>query len=70
MHGDMGNWGWSMMVFMPLLWLGLPALVAWAIWAASRPKRKPATHLDLLKQTYASGEITREQFEQGKKDLA
>jgi uncharacterized membrane protein len=66
----MGNWGWSMMVFMPLLWLGLPALVAWAVWAASRPKREPATPLDLLKQTYARGKITREQFEQGKKDLS
>ena len=37
MHdGDMGNWGWAMMVVMPLLWLGIPALIAWAIWAASR----------------------------------
>lgn len=22
MHGDIGNWGWSMMIVMPLLWLG------------------------------------------------
>jgi uncharacterized membrane protein len=70
MHGDMGNWGWSMMAFMPLLWLGLPALIAWAVWTASRQRSEPATPLDQLKQTYARGEITHEQFEQGKKDLA
>jgi putative membrane protein len=69
MHGDMGNWGWSMMAFMPLLWLGVPALIAWAVWAASRPRREPATPLDLLKESYARGEITRDEFQQTKEDL-
>lgn len=70
MHGDIGDWGWSMMIVMPLLWLGLPAMIAWAVWAATRPRHMTATPLDLLKKTYARGEITREQFEQAKKDLA
>lgn len=71
MHdGDMGNWGWAMMAVMPLLWLGIPALFAWAIWAASRFRHEPATPLDLLKQTYARGEMTHDQFEQAKKELA
>jgi uncharacterized membrane protein len=65
----MGAWGWSMMAFMPLLWLGLPALIAWAVWAADRPSRESATPLDLLKESYARGQITHDQFEQTKKDL-
>jgi uncharacterized membrane protein len=71
MHdGDMGIWGWSMMVVMPLLWLGIPALIAWVIWAASQPRREPATPLDLLKESYARGQITHDQFEQMKGELA
>lgn len=70
MHGDMGAWGWWMMAFMPLLWLGLPALIAWVVWAAARPRHESATSLDLLKDRYARGEITREQFDQAKGDLA
>lgn len=70
MHGDMGAWGWWMMAVMPLLWLGLPALIAWAVWAAARPRRQSATPLELVKERYARGEITREQFEQTKKDLS
>jgi putative membrane protein len=58
-----------MMAFMPLLWLGVPALIAWAVWAASRPRREPATPLDLLKESYARGEITRDEFQQTKEDL-
>ena len=71
MHdGDIGTLGWSMMVVMPLLWLGIPALFAWAVWAASRSRQEPATPLDLLRQTYARGEITHDQFERMKKELA
>ena len=71
MHdGDMGSLGWSMVVVMPLLWLGLPALIAWAIWAASRSRTEPATPLDLLKQSYARGQITHAEYEQAKKELA
>lgn len=39
MHGgDMGTLGWSMMIIMPLLWLGIPALIAWAVWTVSRSR--------------------------------
>ncbi len=69
MNGDMGAWGWWMMAVMPLLWIGLPALIAWAVWAAARPRREPATPLDLVQGRYARGEITREQFQQTKQDL-
>jgi uncharacterized membrane protein len=35
----------------------------------TRDRRQPAAPLDLLKEGYARGQITREQFEQTKKDL-
>lgn len=71
MHdGDIGAWGWSMMAVMPLLWLGIPALIAWAVWAASRPRHESDTTLDLLKQTHAKGQITHAEYEQAKKELA
>ena len=71
MHmGDMGVWGWSMMVIPTLLWIGILALLASNAWAAVRPRSQSATPLDLLKETYARGQITHEQFEQMKKDLA
>jgi uncharacterized membrane protein len=70
MHGDIGAWGWWMMFAMPLLWLGLPALIAWVVWAATRDRREPAAPLDLLKESYALGQITHDQFEQARKDLA
>lgn len=71
MHdGDMGTWAWWMMAVMVLVWVAIPALIAWAVWAASRSRREPNTPLDVLKQTYARGQITHDQFEQAKKELA
>ena len=37
---------------------------------AARPGRARATPLELVKERYARGEITREQFDQAKGDLA
>ena len=59
-----------MMAVMPLLWLGLPALIAWGVWATTRPRHTGGTPLDLLKERYARGEVTREQFDQARTDLA
>lgn len=70
MHGDMGAWAWVMMVVAPLLWLGVPALIAWAVWAAGRSRAESTRPLDVLKDTYARGQITHDQFEQMKQDLA
>jgi uncharacterized membrane protein len=71
MHdGDMGAWAWSMMAVMALVWIAIPALIAWAIWVVSRSRHEPPTPLELLKQTYARGQITHDQFEQMKRDLA
>ncbi|HSP54694.1 MAG TPA: SHOCT domain-containing protein, partial [Dehalococcoidia bacterium] len=58
------------MAVMPLLWPGMAAPIAWAVWAASRRGRESGTPLDLLQQSYARGQITHDQFERMKKDLA
>ena len=67
-----GGWWWM------LLWMAAIGvvvwLVVWAVIAATRrgsqghegPSRTP---LDIAKERYAKGEITREQFEQIKRDL-
>ena len=71
--------GWWMMfggIWMLLFWGGIIALIVWGIkkltergdsGAGRSEKRSP---LDIAKERYASGEISKEQFEQLKKDLS
>lgn len=75
MHaGDMGAWGWWMMIGMmgigPLLWIGLLAMIAWLPLQMLRTRRDRTTPIDLVEERYARGEIGREAFEQAKQDLA
>ena len=63
--------GWWMIVWMVIFWGGLIALIVWGITklvgrGSAIPKHDP---LDIAKERYARGEISREQFEQIKKDL-
>jgi len=63
-----------MMVLMVTFWGGIIALIIWAIARFMRggsaggngEKRRP---LDVAKDRYARGEITKKQYEQLKKDL-
>jgi putative membrane protein len=72
MH-DFGGWG---MLFgglwMLVLWGGIIALIIWGITRLTRHNEamRKSTPLDLVKERYARGEITKDQFEQIKKDLA
>jgi len=57
---------------MLIFWGGLIALIVWVITKLVRrgdsaPKRDP---LDVAKERYAKGEISKEEFEQLKKDLS
>ena len=59
-------------LWMLLFWGGLIALVIWAIMRLTRrddstPKHEP---LDVAKGRYARGEVSREEFEQIKKNLS
>jgi len=67
--------GWWMAfggLWMLIFWGALIALIVWGIAKLSgrgdtTPKRDP---LDVAKERYAKGEISREEFEQLKKDLS
>ena len=68
-----GNWPWMMFggLFMVIVWAGFIALVTWIVLKLVRSSRQGSqtSPLDIARQRYARGEITREQFEQIKKDL-
>jgi len=67
--------GWWMAfggLWMVVFWGGLIALIVWGITKlggrkAPTPKHDP---LDIAKERYAKGEISKEEFEQIKKDLS
>jgi len=71
MH-DFGGWwmlvgGISMLVF----WGGLIALIVWGINRLSRHEGMIRNNpIDLAKERYAKGEITKDQFEEIKKTLS
>ena len=71
--GHMMNYGPGG-IFMWLLIILVVAVVLYFVFARSRsdsfPPSRQETPLDILKKRYAKGEITREEFEQLKKDLA
>ncbi len=70
--GHMMNYGPGG-IFMWLLIILVVAVVVYFVFARSRsdsfPPSRQETPLDILKKRYAKGEITREEFEQLKKDL-
>lgn len=72
-------WGWSgmgwwMLIGMTLMvvfWGGLIFLIVWAVKRLTeRGPGDSRTPLGIARERYARGEITREQYEQLKKDLA
>ncbi len=71
-----GQWGWLGMilgmVIMVVIWGGLIALAVWIVMKLVRSGRETssASPIEIAKSRYARGEITKEQFEQLKKDLS
>jgi putative membrane protein len=74
-------WHWSFWWFpmlMPIFWIVIIAVVLYLIFRRGGP-RKPwepgqepgprESALDILKRRYAKGEITKDQFEQMKRDI-
>ena len=67
--------GWWMMfggLWMLIFWGGLIALIVWGIKKLTERGGSTSrqTPLDVAKERYAKGEISREEFEQVKKDLS
>ena len=81
MH-DGFEWGWGWMAFgmawMVIFWGGIIALAVWAVSRLTGDREKGRDQrrlegpspLDIAKERYARGEITREQFEQFRQDLS
>ena len=78
-HNTMMNGGYGLIWMTPLLvifWGGLIALIVWGIRAARKQDEACAIisgkhgPLDMAKERYAKGEISKEEFEQIKKDLS
>ena len=75
----MGGWGmgWFGMIFMIIFWgliiAGLVLLIRWLIQNTSGKGqtgvRTGSNAMDILKERYARGEITRDEFESMKKDI-
>lgn len=73
MMWDFGaGWCWGFGgIFMILLWVGLIVLIVWGVMKIGKggdTSKKDA--LDIARERYAKGEISKEEFEQIKKDLA
>ncbi len=64
--------GWGMVVWMVIFWGGIIALIVWGIKKLSGRDNYPSNRssLDIARERYARGEITREEFEQLRKDLS
>ena len=70
-HGMDGGWMIFGAIMMVIFWAGIIWAIAWGIRRASHHtySRENMTPLDIAKARYAKGEITKDQFDQLKKDL-
>ncbi|MFA5629055.1 MAG: SHOCT domain-containing protein [Dehalococcoidales bacterium] len=59
---------WAMIV---VFWIGIIVLVIWAVAKLIRSGKSVSSNsaIDIVKERYAKGEITKEEYEQIKKDI-
>jgi len=72
MFGNFGLYGFGM-IFMVLFWVliiaGAMALIKWLV-EQNPTGRKDKTTLDVLKERYAKGEISKDEYNRIKKDIS
>ena len=75
-HDGMGWWMVFGMVWMVVFWGGIVALVVWGMKRLTERGRSGPRNserrdaLDIVKERYARGEISKEEFDQIRKDLS
>jgi putative membrane protein len=73
MWGMWGGWGIGMMLMMLVFWgvvmVGIVLLIRWLVTQGREPRATDSA-LDILRQRYARGDISKEEFEAKKRDLA
>lgn len=71
MWGVWGAWGIGMMLMVLIFWaVVIVAIVLGIRWLASQGREpRPDTALEILRQRYARGDVTKEEFEAKKRDL-
>ena len=71
MSGGMGIWMLFGIIFWIVLIAGIVLLVIWAIQrtVGGEPSRPAESALEILKKRYARGEISKEEFEEKKRDI-
>lgn len=71
MDGGVGIWILISMVFWVLLIAGFVLLVVWVVQKATGigTGRREESALEILKKRYARGEISKEEYEEKKRDL-
>jgi len=68
---DMGSGWWIVMVVMMVLfWGAIIAVVVWGIRQFTGDRRRDRSALDIAKERLARGEITKEEFDRIRSDLA
>ena len=67
-YGMGGGWGILGLIFWILVIIGLVLLIKY-LWEGGTAKRGQESALEILKERYARGEISKEEFEEKKKDL-
>lgn len=65
-YGMMGGWGILGLIFWIIVLIGLVLLIKY-LWEGGAKREESA--LEILKKRYARGEISKEEFEEKKKDL-
>jgi putative membrane protein len=69
-YGYYDGWSWLLMAGMMLLfWGGIAALIVFVARAVTGPKGGGDQAMDTLRRRLASGEITREEFENTRRSL-
>ena len=70
-YGMMAGFGWLGMLTMVLFWVGVVMLVGWGLshLFTMRPPRVEPDAEEILKQRFARGEISREEFVQARETL-